>query len=353
MSKVTDCPSEELRLGVIGAGRIAQVAHLPAAVKADRIRLTAICDPSPTLTDALARSYGIAGFTDAEELLAQEIDAVIVAAPDRLHRSLADQALRAGKHVLVEKPLAGTSADAEALAQTAAATGRKLQVGAMKRHDPGIAFAKSVLPRIGQIVTAQCWYRVMAALRPATEATLFPRLVVDEDVRKTESELKAGREHYLLMTHGAHVFDGLRYLAGEVASLRSDLAHVGSDYSWHGTGRLLDSGGLVSFEISANVHAQWSEGFDIYGEKGHIRVTSFFPFFRRASEVTVFTEHDSSELSPVFGDTDPYERQLEAFARAVLDDEPTNPDARDGVAAVRFIEAVVDSAAHSGREVVL
>ena len=73
----------------------------------------------------------------------------------------------------------------------------------------------------------------------------------------------------------------------------------GKDFTWHGTGRLAASGGLASFEISASVHGLWAEGFDVYGETGHLRVRSFFPFFRRASEVTVFTEHDSVAPEPV------------------------------------------------------
>ena len=234
---MTDSPAQELRIGLIGAGRIAQVAHLPALSKVHQIHLVAICDSSPRLAHAVANDYGVEGFTDVEDFLAQDIDAVVIAAPDRLHPVLAGQALHAGKHVLVEKPLAGNSSDAEALAQMAEASGLKLQVGAMKRHDPGIAFARGALPRIGRVVTAQSWYRVMAGLRTATEATLFPRIVTDDEVRKTELEFKADRERYLLTTHGAHVFDGVRYLVGEVASLRSELAHVGDDYSWHGTGR--------------------------------------------------------------------------------------------------------------------
>jgi predicted dehydrogenase len=343
----------ELRLGVIGTGRIAQVAHLPAATKADRVRLVAVCDPSASLVHQVADRYGVRGWTEVDKLLDDEVDAVLVAVPDRLHLELATKALRAGKHVLVEKPLAPTEAEAEALARECADSGLKLQVGAMKRHDPGIEYARSVLPRIGGVVTAQAWYRVMSALRPPTEATLFPRTAVDDDVRRAEAEFKSDRQRYLLTTHGAHVFDGIRYLLGDVATLRAEVAQVGKDYSWHGTGRLVPSGGLASFEITANVHGEWSEGFDIYGERGHIRVNCFFPFFRRASAVTLFTEDDLVAQSPSFGDTDPYERQLEAFARAVLDDLPTNPGAAEGVAAVRFIEAVRDSAADHGREVTL
>jgi predicted dehydrogenase len=83
-------------------------------------------------------------------------------------------ALKAGKHVLMEKPLAGTVAEAQELADLAAAAGLRLQTGAMKRHDPGLAFAKAHIDRIGPILSFISYYRVMSSLRPATEATLFP-----------------------------------------------------------------------------------------------------------------------------------------------------------------------------------
>jgi predicted dehydrogenase len=173
---------------------------------------------------------------------------------------------------------------------------------------------------------------------------------VDEDVRRHEAEFKADRQRYLLATHGAHVFDTLRYLAGDVAAVQARVAHVGPDYSWHGSGQLA-SGGLTSFEISANVHSDYSEGFEIYGERGHVSIQSYFPFFRRASSVRVFSEEDGIWRSPEFGASDSYQRQAEAFAQAVRTGAATDPSGEDGVQALRLIEAVTSSAAQSGAEV--
>ena len=146
------------------------------------------------------------------------------------------------------------------------------------------------------------------------------------------------------------MFDTLRYLAGDVAAVQARVAHVGADFSWHGSGRLA-GGGLASFEISANVHSDYSEGFDIYGERGHVSVRSYFPFFRRASSVRVFTEEDATWRSPEFGAADSYQRQAEAFAAAVRTGDATDPSAEDGVQALRLIEAVTASAAQAGAEV--
>jgi len=344
---------ERIRLGLIGAGRIAQSAHLPAATKADFVDLVAVADASPLIARGVGGTYGIAAYTDPAELLQLDIDAVIIAAPDRLHLPLATQAIKAGRHVLAEKPLAETAAECDQLIRLADERVLKLQVGCMKRHDPGIEYARNAVNSISPILSMQLWYRVMAQLRPGTEATLFPPIVIDPEVRAKETALKADRERYLLRTHGSHVFDSIRYLAGDIVSLSARVAHNGDDFTWHGTGRLAAGGGLVSFEISANVHSGWSEGIAIYGEAGSIHVRSHFPFFRRASDVTVYLESTGAAVSPAFSDTNAYERQLESFARSILEDTRPNPDGRDGRAAVALLEAAASSASNQGHEVTL
>jgi len=342
-----------LRVGVIGCGRIAQVAHLPAATKATGVELVGVCDASPRLAAAVGRRYGVPGTTTVDTLLDLDLDLVVVATPDRFHLEHASKALESGRHVLVEKPLASTLMECRELTALAHRKGCKLQVGAMKRHDPGIRFAHDALDRIGPIRSVSCWYRVMSALRPPTEATLFPDVIVDPDVRAHEATFKADRERYLLVTHGVHVFDGLRYLAGDLGSISARVANVGADYTWHGRGELVASGGLASFEISANVHADWSEGFDIFGELGALKVRSWFPFYRRASLASLFVEASCEETTPYFGDADPYELQLEAFVASIRGDTRPNPDGVEGGAAVAMVEATADSSAGAGRVVAL
>lgn len=354
-----------IRLGLVGAGRIAQAAHLPALRKARGIDLVAISDPSETLSSGVAGRYGIAAYTDTDALLASDIDAVLIATPDRFHHALGAAALRAGKHVLMEKPLAATSGEARDLARLAGELGLKLQTGAMKRHDPGLAYVKQQLPRIGRILSFSSWYRVMSGLRPGTEDTLFPEVVVDQEVRQVENSFKAERERYLLATHGAHLFDGLTFFGGAASWVSAHVANVGEDYTWKGVAGLVDadqqdassriapSGGLVSFEITAAVHAEWSEGMEIYGEFGHIRTRSPFPFWRKASEVEVFIEHEGVSTVPHFSDTNAYKLQAEHFARAILEDAPTSPTPGEGVAAVEWIEAVAESSTNGGRRVKL
>ncbi|MEV0391329.1 Gfo/Idh/MocA family oxidoreductase [Nonomuraea sp. NPDC050643] len=339
----------DLRIAVIGAGRIAQAAHLPALARADGVRLVALSDPSPVLAERVASRYEVTGYRSTDELLAHPgLEAVIIAVPDRLHLPLATRALRAGKHVLVEKPLADTVADGEKLRDLAAETGLHLQVGAMKRYDPGVQYAaEAVRNTIGRVLSATIWYRVMGRLRPTTEATLFPPRIVDENVLVGEAAYKADRRRYLLTTHGAHVLDGLRFLLGDPTRISAQASSHGGDHTWHGVANLSD-GGLASFEISADVHAEWSEGADIYGEKGHVKLRTHFPFTLRAGDVEVFDEETCTTARPVFGDTNAYERQIEGFARAIRLELPDSPSADDGVAALKLIAAVAESAAANG-----
>src|ERR1700744_2986298 len=224
MSADNDRP---LRLGGIGCGRLRHGAHLPALAKAGTITLAGVSDRSPTLAKGVGARYGVPGFTDAGDLLAQDIEAVLIAVPDRFHLAVGTEALTAGKHVLMEKPAASTSAEAAELARLAADRGLKVQIGAMRRHDPGINYARRAVAGIGPVLSLTGWYPGHARLRAATGQTLFPYTVVDEDVRPHEAGFKADRQRYLLATHGAHVFDTLRYLAGDVAAVQARVAQTG------------------------------------------------------------------------------------------------------------------------------
>ncbi|MFC4465319.1 Gfo/Idh/MocA family protein [Streptomyces xiangluensis] len=335
--------SEHIRLGVIGCGRISQAAHLPAVAKAENVELKAVCDASGTLADAMAGRYGSSAFHSVTDLLGAPVDAVLIAVPDRFHAEVARQALRAGKHVIVEKPLAGSIAEAEELRDLAGSAGLELQVASMKRFDPGVQYAAEAAARIGPLRSVVGWYRVMSQLRAPIEATLFPPLVVDPAVRSRELEYKAAhRAEHLLATHGIHTVDLLRYLAGDYTIHSAVLSNNERDYSWHALGRFRD-GAALSLEVTASVHAEWSEGFDLYGDAGHVRLRCPFPFTRQPSSVRVFDETTQTYSEPAFGDSDPYERQLEAFAEAVLLARTAVPTADDGIEALKIVDAIRDA----------
>ncbi|MBI4026996.1 MAG: Gfo/Idh/MocA family oxidoreductase, partial [Verrucomicrobia bacterium] len=151
-----------LRIGLIGCGAIAQFAHLPALARARHVRLTAICDGADDLLQAVGRRMGVSHlYTDHRKFLEDApIDAVILAVPDPFHVPLAVDAFKAGKHVLVEKPLGANSAECLELLRIVRQTNLKLQVGSMKRHDPGVAFARQFIQeKVGPILSVSGVFR--------------------------------------------------------------------------------------------------------------------------------------------------------------------------------------------------
>lgn len=144
-----------IRIGLLGLGLAAQAMHLPRLrARPDRFAIAHVCDLSSRLADAVAD--GLPGrprvSTDPRALLDDlDLDAVLILTPG-VHAAQALAALRAGKHVLAEKPLCITLAEAGALAAAAREAGRVLQVGYMKMHDPLIAPARAALPELGRAV---------------------------------------------------------------------------------------------------------------------------------------------------------------------------------------------------------
>ena len=120
----------KIRVGMIGCGAIARSKHLPAFASQPDVELVAACDVDPECCRAAAEKFGIPHvFSDYSELLAMdEIDAVDICTPNYLHMPHAVAALEAGKHVLVEKPIARNAIEAQAIVDAARKSGKKLQV---------------------------------------------------------------------------------------------------------------------------------------------------------------------------------------------------------------------------------
>jgi predicted dehydrogenase len=140
-----------VRIGVIGAGMIAQVEHIPNLLHLpERFELAGVADPSAIVRAAMAERHGVRGFATAAELMAEPLDAVLVAVPDPLHATTVLAALEAGLHVFCEKPLCFTEAEGAAIAAARDRAGRVVQVGYMKRFDPNYEAALAYLPAGGE-----------------------------------------------------------------------------------------------------------------------------------------------------------------------------------------------------------
>lgn len=133
-----------LRLGVIGAGTITQSVHIESARRAG-FELTRICDLSPSRAAEVARRTGASGTTDpAEVYCANDVDAVLIATPGS-HSEIAVLSLEAGKHVLIEKPVALSKRGIQAVVDASKRTGLIAQVGYMKMYDQILPAAREAI----------------------------------------------------------------------------------------------------------------------------------------------------------------------------------------------------------------
>lgn len=158
---------KRLRVGVVGLGAIAQVMHLPHLHAYDeRFELAALCDRDSATLDAVGDLYGVPAacrFTDYQTLLAQDLAAVLVLTGGS-HAPFVLDALAAGKHVFVEKPLCYTLREADEIGAAQRATGLTVVVGYMKRYDPGYRHALQIVQGLDRLRAVQ-----VTVLHPAEE----------------------------------------------------------------------------------------------------------------------------------------------------------------------------------------
>ncbi|MBI2467459.1 MAG: Gfo/Idh/MocA family oxidoreductase [Candidatus Rokubacteria bacterium] len=136
-----------IRIGVVGCGLIAQMMHIPHLRELDDFyEIVALCDVSPGTLAFVGERYGVARrHPDWRALLQEPLDAVLIATAGS-HAPIALAALRAGKHVLTEKPMCYTLREADELVEAVGRSGLTFMVAYMKRYDPGYRYAQQALP---------------------------------------------------------------------------------------------------------------------------------------------------------------------------------------------------------------
>jgi predicted dehydrogenase len=153
-----------LRIGVVGGGLVAQAMHLHYLKhQSERFDLVALAEPSATVRDALQQLYGLeATYADYRELLeGTKLDAIVICSPAQTHADVTLAALELGLHVFVEKPMCITLAHADRIVEARDRTGKVVQVGYMKRHDPA-------------------WQHMLENLPDSAESLRYLRVVVHD-----------------------------------------------------------------------------------------------------------------------------------------------------------------------------
>jgi predicted dehydrogenase len=331
-----------LRIGVLGAGQIAQAAHFESCVKARNAELFAICDVADDLRERMAVAHGAKKtFADYDAMLADpEVEAVIIATADAFHVDASIRALAAGKHVLCEKPMATSVEDAVRLRDAAAASGKVVHVGHMKRYDGGIEAAKDFIDgEMGQMLSMKAWYCDSTHRYAMTDA-VQPAIVASKAAKRPAGDPKADRQRYLMLAHGSHLVDLARFLAGDIATLEARFREAYGARCW-----FIDvgfaSGAIGHLDLTVAVRMDWHEGFEVQGERGGVIAKTYNPWYYKSSDVEIFHEADATYRRPLAADGHFYRRQVEGFADAALAGKAVRgATAEDGLASVRAMVAI-------------
>jgi predicted dehydrogenase len=253
----------ELRFGMVGCGRIAQrhAQHIASVG-----RLAATCDVVFERSEALAREYGGTAYSCIDEMLSQEkgLDVVAVCTPNGLHAEHTVAALRAGSHVLCEKPMAISVADCGKMIQAAEHANRRLFIVKQNRFNPPVVAVKKLLDegRLGRLYTVQLncfWNRNADYYQNSWKGT---------------RSLDGGS----LYTQFSHFIDLLYWMVGDV----KDAYAMVDNFAHRDTVEFEDSGvavvrfyngvlGTISFTI--NSFEQNMEGsLTLFAENGTVKI---------------------------------------------------------------------------------
>jgi predicted dehydrogenase len=343
-------------IGIIGSGGIAQGAHMPGykALESEGVRIVAVADAAAATAKAAAEKFDVPHqFTDYKKLLAMdEIEAVSVCTPNFLHKQPTIDALNAGKHVLVEKPLAMNAHEGEEMVAAAKKNKKKLQVGFMTRFS-GQAQALKRFISAGDM--GEIYYARAQALR---------RRGIPGWGVFIEKDKQGGGP---LIDIGVHILDLTLYLMGHpkpthVSGItyakfgkRDDV--LGLMGQWDpkkftvedfavGFVRF-DNGATLTLESSFVANMEQNDLFNtqLFGTEGGCQYSPVKMFFEKNRTLV--------DATPVFlPNVRAHEAEIRSFVKAIREDLPVEVPGEEGLKVTQIIDGIYRSS-EEGREVAI
>lgn len=317
-----------LAVGLIGLGRLGRVYARDLSTRIARTRLAAVADTNAELARQVAAEFDVPRAYEAPDELLHDpaVDAVVIVSPTHTHRSLVRAALVAKKPTFCEKPPALSLAEAADMAEAERRTGTFLQMGFMRRFDPGYTAAKTQIDdgRIGRPV-----------LFKATSRDPFPPSLAYADPKSSGG---------IFIDMGIHDFDLARWFMGEVKSVQAvggvlaypELAAVGDRDNAIATLSFAD-GRLGVVDLSRSGCYGYDITTELLGTEGTIRIG-----YLRETPILVMTRNSvAHDTVPYFMERfeRAYTLQLENFAENLLHGRPAPITMGDGVEALRIAVA--------------
>lgn len=336
-----------INFGLIGCGRVAP-RHAQSIIQIPEARLVAVADVKPRRAENFAAEYGAAMYYDHRALLErQDIDVVTVCVPSGLHAQVTIDALEAGKHVLVEKPIALTLEDADRMIGLAREKGLNLGVVLQNRYNSPMQQLRRLIDEggLGRIYLGNAtvrWYR--------------PQSYYEDDWHGTWA-MDGGA----LMNQSIHHIDALQWFMGPVKSAYAYTATLAHRMEAEDVGVAVlrfHNGALATVEGSTLTWPQNLEGsIALFGERGSVkidgtalnRITLWKVAGQLEQEAEILT---SQRVDPpsVYGYS--HREVIRDFAQALLEGRPPATPGEEARKSLALVLAMYESA-RTGREVVL
>ena len=321
---------ERIGIGVIGCGAIAQEAHLPNYAAHSQAHLIAVADTDEGRAHAAAERFAVPHvYTDYHQLLERDdIQAVSICTPNYLHAEQTIAAAKAGKHVLCEKPMAISLAEADAMIGAAEDATVQLMVGFTHRFHPFTQKARELIAdgKIGRPYTVRCRF---AHRGPYTSWSAMSEWFFDSK--------RAGGGAVLDM--GIHALDLIRFVLGaEIRSVSANLATLAHDIQDEDTAvmSLEFSNGSLGY-IETGWHS-WPGplGLEVYGSKGTIVVDYYTP-------LRLWTREAGWQELTDFPAGGGWPAEIKYFVDALRRGGDVVPNGYDGLISLRAALAAYDS----------
>ncbi|MFJ8922082.1 Gfo/Idh/MocA family protein [Streptomyces sp. NPDC102415] len=269
-----------LGLGLVGCGGFGAYV-LDAVAGLPGLRPAAVADPDPVRAKALGERHVVPALGSLEELLEREdVDAVAIAVPPAAHAAMATAALRAGRHVFCEKPLATTARDARAVAREAERAGRALVVDHVLRYNP--------LLRAVERLVAQ-------GLLAAPRRFLFENDASDQDLGPGHWFWDRAHSGGIFVEHGVHFFDAARALLGsDPVSVRATAVRRPGGPVDMVSADVLHPGGVLASHLHSFTHAHRCERQLMRLDHGfaETRIEGWIPV---RAEISAWTDEQGAE----------------------------------------------------------
>lgn len=330
MGRPSRTSREKIRYAVVGQGYIAQAAILPAFAHAkENSELVALVSDDPVKLRALSKRYDVPNtfsYSDFDDCL-EEVDAVFVALPNSMHREFTLRAARAGVHVLCEKPMAVSSKDCELMIRECERHDVKLMVG-YRLHFEEANLLAAELVRSGEIGD------------PRIFSSVFTMQVQEGNIR-LDRELGGGPLYDIgiyCINAARSIFraEPVRVFATQSRGMDPRFSEVAEM-----TTAILSFPGDRVAQLTSSFGAADTSQYQVIGTKGDLVVDPAYEF---AGKLEHFLTIDGKTTHRTFRKRDQFAPELIYFSRCILEDLSPEPSGYEGLADVRVIEGLLESA---------